>query len=123
LPETGWSAAALTRRSKTAPGDPKVLLVAYAVKAKIKMMMSNMNVCTQSVKNVALIPPNMVYIMTPNGSKKQAAGVGIPVRDDTTADPPVNNIAVTRMLVIKPKTVKTMWAFMPYLALMTSRKV
>jgi len=82
-----------------------------------------MNVCTQSVKNVALIPPNMVYIMTPNGSKKQAAGVGIPVRDDTTADPPVNNIAVTRMLVIKPKTVKTMWAFMPYLALMTSRKV
>ena len=113
----------MTRRSKTAPGDPKVLLVAYAVKAKIKMMMSNMNVCTQSVKNVALIPPNMVYIMTPNGSKKQAAGVGIPVRDDTTADPPVNNIAVTRMLVIKPKTVKTMWAFMPYLALMTSRKV
>jgi len=49
----------------------------------------------------------MVYIMTPRGSKKQAAGVGIPVRDETTADPPVNNMAVTRMLVINPKTMKT----------------
>jgi len=123
LPETGWSAAALTRRSKTAPGDPSVLLVAYVVKAKIKMIMSNMNVCTQSVKNVALMPPNMVYMITPNGSKKQAAGVGMPVREETTAEPPVNNIAVTRMLVIKPKTVKTRCASTPYLALMTSRKV
>jgi hypothetical protein len=49
--------------------------------------------------------------------------VGIPVSDETTAEPPVNNMAVTRMLVIKPKTVKTRWASMPYLALMTSRKV
>jgi hypothetical protein len=49
----------------------------------------------------------MVYIITPSGSKKQAAGVGIPVREDTTAEPPVNNMAVTRILVIKPKTVKT----------------
>ncbi len=107
LPATGWSAAAFTRRSKTAPGDPSVLLVAYVVKAKIKMMMSNMNVCTQSVKKVALMPPNMVYIITPSGSKKHAAGVGIPVREDTTAEPPVNSMAVTRILVIKPKTVKT----------------
>ena len=63
---------------------------------------------TQSVKNVALIPPNMVYMTTPNGSKKQAAAVGIPVKEVTTAEPPVNNMAVTRMLVIKPKTVKVM---------------
>lgn len=113
----------MTRRSKTAPGDPSVLLVAYVVKAKIKMMISSMKVWTQSVRKVALMPPNMVYIMTPNGSKKQAAGVGIPVREDTTAEPPVNNMAVTRILVIKPKTVKTIWASTPYLALMTSRKV
>lgn len=78
---------------------------------------------TQSVKKVALIPPNMVYITTPNGSRKQAAGVGIPVKEETTADPPVNNMAVTRMLVINPNTVKVMWAYVPYLALMTSRKV
>jgi hypothetical protein len=64
-------------------------------------------ILTQSVRNVALIPPNIVYITTPNGSRKQAAGVGIPVRLDTTAEPPVNNMAVTRMLVINPKTVKT----------------
>ena len=78
---------------------------------------------TQSVRKVALIPPNIVYITTPSGSKKQAAGVGIPVRDETTAEPPVSNIDVTRMLVIKPKTVNTMWALTPYQALMTSRKV
>ena len=78
----------MTRRSKTAPGDPRVLLVAYAVKAKMRMMMSSMKVWTQSVRKVALIPPNMVYIMTPNGSKKQAAGVGIPdtVHGDPTTD-------------------------------------
>lgn len=63
---------------------------------------------TQSVKKVALIPPNMVYITTPKGSKKHAAGVGIPVKEETTAEPPVNSMAVTRMLVIRPKTVKTM---------------
>jgi hypothetical protein len=65
----------------------------------------------------------MVYITTPNGSRKQAAGVGIPVREETTADPPVNNMAVTKILVIKPNTVKVMCAYVPYLALMTSRKV
>ena len=113
----------MTSKSKTAPGDPSVLLVAYVVNEKIRMMMSNMKVWTQSVRKVALIPPNMVYITTPRGNKKQAAGVGIPVSDETTAEPPVNNMAVTRMLVIKPKTVKTRWASMPYLALMTSRKV
>ena len=62
---------------------------------------------TQSVKKVALIPPNMVYKMTPSGNKKQAAGVGIPVSAETTAEPPVNSIAVTKILVIKPKTMKT----------------
>ena len=70
-----------------------------------------------------MIPPNIVYIATPNGSKKQAAGVGIPVREVTTAEPPVNNIAVTKILVINPKTVKTMWAATPYRALIISRKV
>lgn len=69
------------------------------------------------------MPPNVVYTITPRGNKKQAAGVGIPVRLDTTADPPVNNMAVTRMLVIRPKTVKTRWAGVPYRALITSRKV
>ena len=77
----------------------------------------------QSVKNVALIPPNMVYITTPSGSKKQAAAVGIPVKEETTAEPPVNSIAVTRMLVIKPKIMKTTCAGVPYLARITSRKV
>ena len=65
----------------------------------------------------------MVYKTTPRGSKKQAAGVGIPVSDDTTADPPVSSIAVTRMLVMSPKTVKTAWVIVPYRALITSRKV
>lgn len=69
------------------------------------------------------MPPNIVYKMTPSGSKKQAAGVGIPVNEFTTAEPPVNNIAVTRMLVIKPKTMKTIWVIVPYLARTTSRKV
>ena len=61
--------------------------------------------------------------MTPRGSRKHAAGVGIPVRLETTAEPPVNNIAVTRMLVMRPNTVKTKWADVPYRALTTSRKV
>jgi hypothetical protein len=80
-------------------------------------------VLTQSVKNVALIPPNMVYKTTPSGRRKQAAGVGMPVKAVTTADPPVNSIAVTRMLVIKPKMMNVICVGVPYLALMTSRKV
>jgi len=32
----------------------------------------------------------------------------MPVKELMTAAPPVNNIAVTRMLVIMPKTVKTL---------------
>jgi hypothetical protein len=32
----------------------------------------------------------------------------MPVKDDMTAAPPVNNIAVTRILVMMPKTVKTL---------------
>lgn len=61
--------------------------------------------------------------MTPIGSKKQAATVFIPVKELMTAAPPVNNIAVTRMLVMIPKTAKTIWVVVPNRALMTSRKV
>ena len=39
----------------------------------------------------------------------------LPVRALKAALPPVNNIAVTRILVINPKTVKTKWVVMPYL--------
>ncbi|EKG18540.1 hypothetical protein MPH_04342 [Macrophomina phaseolina MS6] len=60
-----------------------------------------------------LIPPNMVYNTTPTGSRKQAAAVGTPVRAVTTAEPPVRSIAVTRILVIRPKTMKTMWVTAP----------
>ena len=35
-----------------------------------------------------LMPPAMVYATTPTGNKKQAAAVGIPVKDVTTAEPP-----------------------------------
>jgi hypothetical protein len=44
LPSTGYSAAALTRRSNTAPGDPKTSLVAYAVNAKTRMIMRSIKV-------------------------------------------------------------------------------
>ncbi len=60
-----------------------------------------------TVRNVALIPTNMVYNTTPIGSRKHAAAVGTPVREVTTADPPVSSIAVTRILVIRPKTMYT----------------
>ena len=49
----------------------------------------------------------IVYNTTPTGSKKQAAAVGTPVRLLATALPPVNSMAVTRMLVMRPKTMKT----------------
>ena len=39
-----------------------------------------------------LIPPAIVYKTTPTGRRKQAAAVGIPVRDVTTAEPPETNI-------------------------------
>jgi hypothetical protein len=65
----------------------------------------------------------IVYIITPNGSRKQAAGVGTPVRAVKAALPPVRSIAVTRMFVINPKTVKTKCVSLPYLALITSRNV
>ena len=45
--------------------------------------------------------------MTPTGNKKQAAGVGIPVINPTTALPPDNNIDVTKMFVSKAKHMKT----------------
>jgi len=48
-------------------------------------------------------PPNIVYNTTPTGSRKQAAAVGTPVRDEATAEPPVSNMAVTRMFVMRPK--------------------
>ena len=44
---------------------------------------------------------------TPRGSRKQAAAVGTPVKELMTADPPVNNIAVTSMLVKRPKVMYT----------------
>jgi hypothetical protein len=63
----------------------------------------------------------------------------MPVKELMTAAPPVNNMAVTRMLVIMPKTVKTLdyiryapecdpissykWVVVPNRALITSRKV
>lgn len=51
------------------------------------------------------LPPNIVYSTTPTGSKKHAAAVGTPVKEEATADPPVSNIAVTRILVIRPKVI------------------
>jgi hypothetical protein len=62
-------------------------------------------------------------LLSLTGSKKQAAGVGTPVRDVTTAEPPVRSIAVTlflssarlfrgsdkityRIFVNNPKTIK-----------------
>jgi len=51
--------------------------------------------------------------MTPNGSKKQAAGVGTPVKAVNAVDPPVKSIAVTKIFVNRPKTVKTKWVAMP----------
>jgi hypothetical protein len=50
---------------------------------------------------------------TPIGRRKQAAAVGMPVRDVTTADPPVRSIAVTRMFVIRPNMMKTRCAYTP----------
>lgn len=52
-------------------------------------------------------PPNIVYKTTPKGNRKHAAAVCMPVSDVTTADPPVKSMAVTRMLVNKPKQMKT----------------
>ena len=72
------------------------------MKAKVNRIISRMTVWTQSVRKVALIPPNMVYTTTPNGRRKQAAAVGTPVRELITADPPVSSIAVTRMFVNRP---------------------
>lgn len=40
----------------------------------------------------------------PTGSKKHIAAVGTPFNYITTAEPPVSNIAVTRIFGIKPKT-------------------
>jgi hypothetical protein len=65
----------------------------------------------------------LTYNTTPIGRRKQAAAVGTPQRELATALPPVNSIAVTRMLVMRPKIKKTMCVTTPYLALMTSRKV
>jgi hypothetical protein len=55
------------------------------------------------VRKVALMPPNMVYTTTPRGRRKQAAAVGTPVSAEMTADPPVSNMAVTKILVKRPK--------------------
>lgn len=55
----------------------------------------------------------MVYITTPKGRRKQAAAVSIPVKEVTTAEPPVKSMAVTRMLVNNPKQMKTQWVRQP----------
>jgi hypothetical protein len=57
------------------------------------------------------------------GSRKQAAAVGTPLKELATAEPPVSSIAVTRMLVMRPKVRYTACVTTPYRALMTSRKV
>ena len=51
--------------------------------------------------------------MANDGRLSLPAGVGMPVSDETTAEPPVSSIAVTKILVIKPKTVNTMCATVP----------
>jgi hypothetical protein len=63
--------------------------------------------------NVALIPPKRVYSTTPMGRRKQAAAVCTPVRDVMTAEPPVSSMAVTRMLVMRQKTMKTICTTVP----------
>ena len=37
------------------------------------------------------MPPIMVYMTTPTGSRKHAAAVGMPVKEVTTAEPPVRS--------------------------------
>ena len=54
-----------------------------------------------------------MYKTTPKGNRKHAAAVCMPVSDVTTADPPVKSMAVTRMLVNKPKQMKTKWVSRP----------
>ena len=54
-----------------------------------------------------------MYKTTPKGKRKQAAAVCMPVREVTTADPPVSSMAVTRMLVNRPKQMKTKWVTRP----------
>jgi hypothetical protein len=65
----------------------------------------------------------MVYRTTPMGSRKQAAAVGTPHSALATALPPVKSMAVTKILVMRPKVKKTTCVITPYLALITSRKV
>jgi hypothetical protein len=60
---------------------------------------------------------------TPSGKRKQAAAVGTPVREEMTADPPVSNMAVTRMLVKRPNVMYTKWVAVPYRALTASKNV
>ena len=57
------------------------------------------------------------------GSRKQAAAVGTPLSELATAEPPVSSIAVTSILVIRPKVRYTACVTTPYRALITSRKV
>lgn len=59
------------------------------------------------------MPPNIVYKTTPIGSRKQAAAVGTPVKEDATAEPPVSSIAVTRTFVIRPKVIYTICVNLP----------
>lgn len=49
---------------------------------------------TQSVKKVALMPPNNVYINTPTGKRKQAASLLIPVRAVNRVEPPTRRLTL-----------------------------
>ena len=51
--------------------------------------------------------------MTPTGSRKQAAAVGIPVRECTTAEPPVSNMDVTKTFVMRANVINTKCVYIP----------
>ena len=95
----------------------------YVIREEAKLCFSVCELEVMQLTYVALIPPKIVYRTTPTGRRKQAAAVGIPVSEVTTAEPPVNSMAVTKILVMRPKTVNTRCAYMPYLALIASRNV
>lgn len=52
---------------------------------------------TQSVRKVALIPPNKVYIKTPTGNRKHAASLFIPVITTNRADPPTSRLTLVNI--------------------------
>jgi len=59
-----------------------------------------------------LMPPKRVYRTTPTGKRKHAAAVGIPVKELTTALPPVNNMAVTLCSRLSVRSVAPVLSFL-----------